>query len=158
MLEIVQIQFYDIGLACGFASPANDYPHESINLNDLLDTNPKETFMINDENICEPIDMNDALNSNPNSTFLIKANGDSMKDAGILSGNYVVVDRSKGYYDGCIAVCVLNNAFTIKKVYMQGGNTKLVAANKDFEDIVLGEGDNLLIWGLVTWALNKTIR
>ncbi|MGQ2984847.1 LexA family protein [Flavobacterium sp.] len=152
------ITYFDQSVACGFASPANDYPHESINLNDLLNIDPNETFMITEDNVCKPVDMNDALNSNPHATFLIRANGDSMKDAGILNGNYVVVDRSKGYYPGCIAVCVFNNGFTIKRVYMENGITKLVSANKDFDDVILSEGDNLIIWGLVTWALNKMIK
>lgn len=154
----ILIPFFDEGIPCGFASPANDYPHESINLNDLLNTDPKETFMITEENICKPVDINEALNNNPNATFLVKAKGDSMKDIGIINGNYVVVDRSKGYYPGCVAVCVLNNSFTIKQVYKEDGQTRLVSANKDFDDIILGEGDHLRIWGLVTWALNKTIR
>ena len=158
MSNTISILFFDEGVPCGFASPANDYPHDSINLNDLLNTDPNETFMITMENECLAVDMNEALNTNPHATFLVKAMGDSMKDAGILNGNYVVVDRSKGYYPGCIAVCILNDAFTIKHVYIEDGQTKLISANKDFDDIILGEGDDLRIWGLVTWALNKTIR
>lgn len=150
MSDRIRILFFVEGVPCGFASSANDYPHDSINLNDLLNADPNETFMITMENECLAVDMNEALNTNPNANFLVKAMGDSMKDAGILNGNYVVVDCSKGYYPRCIAVCILNDAFTIKHVYMEKGQTRLVAANKDFADIILGEGDDLRILGLVT--------
>jgi DNA polymerase V len=149
------IHYFNSGIPCGFASPANDYPHDSISINDLLDTDPDTTYIATDEGKCRLIDVNDLLITNPDATFIIRAQGRSMEGSGIFDGNYLVIDRSKGYYPGCAALCYFNNQFTIKHVYMEGGQTRLVSANPDFQDIILGAGDELILWGIVAWSLNK---
>ncbi len=57
--------------SCGFPSPADDYASEEFNLND---------FFVR----------------KPHTTFVIEADGDSMIDAGISSGDILLVDSSKG--------------------------------------------------------------
>lgn len=119
---------FDTAVACGFASPAQDYVHD-------------------------PIDMNDLLIDNPDATFIVKSIGNSMTGAGIHPGDYLVIDRGREYFPGCIALCCVNSDFTVKYAYAEQGILR--SANKRFKDIVLSEGDTLHIWGLVTYCLKK---
>lgn len=124
------IAMFREAVQCGFASPANDFPHD-------------------------PIDMNDLLIENAESTFIVKATGLSMTGDGIFPGNYLIIDRGRPYYPNGIAMCFLNNEFTIKRVNMENNQTRLRSSNSAYPDLILSEGDELIVWGMVTWSLNK---
>jgi DNA polymerase V len=47
-------------------------------------------------------------------------------------------------------VALVDNELTCKTLLKRGGVVKLQAANPDFADIVIQEGQSLTVWGVVT--------
>lgn len=101
------------------------------------------------------IDLNDHLIRNKEATFIFKVKGNSMVDAGIYEGDALVVDRSIEARHGNIVLVVLNNEFTIKRLYRRGGVVKLIPENKLYPPIFLKDAEELIIWGVVTYNLHK---
>ena len=59
-------------------------------------------------------DLHDFLIDNKAATFLMRVDGDSMRDAGILDGDLLVVDRSAKPDNGCVVVVAVNGEYTVK--------------------------------------------
>lgn len=112
----------------GFPSPAEDYVEASLDLNEMLAPNPE-------------------------ATFLVRARGDSMTGAGIGDGDVLVVDRSLEPTHGRIVVAVVDGEFTVKRLYRRNGAVILEAAHPDHAPIRLHEGQELIVWGVVTRVL-----
>lgn len=113
---------------CGFPSPAEDHTQKRLDLNELLIHQPDETFFM-------------------------RVRGASMRDAGIDDGDYVVIDRSLEAKHGNIVLAVIDGEFTIKRLFRRVGQVKLQAANPIFADIEFRDGQELIVWGGVTWTL-----
>lgn len=120
----------DGAICAGFPSPADDYLETQINLNA-------------------------ELIRNPDATFVVRVQGDSMSGDGIEDGDVLIVDRSVKPKDGSVAVCYLNNAFTVKRMEKKGKSIRLLSANPAFAPIDIQEGDELTIWGVVTYVIKK---
>ena len=103
------------------------------------------------------IDLNDQLVRNKAATFLFKVKGDSMIGAGIYANDMLVVDRSIEPKHNNIVLAVLNNEFTVKRFYRRGGVVKLIAENLIYPPIVIKEGDDFSVWGVVTYNLHKLL-
>lgn len=86
----------------------------------------------------------------PNSTFIVRVAGDSMTGAGIFDGDLVVVDRALLPIDGDVVIAVLDNELTLKRLRYNGQQTYLQAENPEYPDFHLQEGEELVIWGVVT--------
>lgn len=122
-----------VTVQCGFPSPAEDYAQQRLDLNQLL------------------IHQADA-------TFFMRVRGPSMRDAGIEDGDFVVIDRSIQAKHGDIVVAVVDGEFTIKRLHQKKGRTALIAANPTFPCIDLKDGQELVVWGVVTWTLRRHIH
>jgi DNA polymerase V len=81
--------------------------------------------------------------------------GDSMVGADIYEGDALVIDRSIEAKHNNIVLAVLNNEFTVKRLYKRGGVVKLVAENNSYPPIVVKSGEELSVWGVVTYNLHK---
>jgi len=103
------------------------------------------------------IDLNEHLIRNQEATYVFRVQGDSMTGIGIYEGDELLVDRSIDARHGHIVLAVLNNEFTVKRLYRRGGVVKLLAENPHYPPIVLKEGQELLIWGVVTHNLHKLL-
>ncbi len=103
------------------------------------------------------IDLNEHLIRNKEATFIFKVKGDSMIGAGIYEGDALVIDRSIEAKHGNIVLAVLNNEFTVKRLYRRGGVVKLVAENNLYPPIVVKSGEELTVWGVVTYNLHKLL-
>lgn len=101
------------------------------------------------------IDLNEKLIRNKEATYLFRVKGDSMTGAGIYEGDALLVDRSIDPKHNNIVLAVLNNEFTVKRLYKRGGMVKLVAENPLYPAIVIKEADDLTVWGVVTFNLHK---
>ena len=107
----------------GFPSPAEDLP-------------------------CEQLDLNQRLIRNPLSSYFMRVSGDSMIDAGIFDGSFVVVDRSVEPEHGHIVVAYVDNDLTIKYLHSKSGRIRLVAANQSFLPIIPKDGTTIQIFGV----------
>ena len=97
----------------------------------------------------ERIDLMHQLVKHPQATFMLRVAGHSMRDAGILDGAVVLVDRAIKPENGHIVVAVVDGDFTCKTLHMGRNSLRLVSANPDFADIVPKEGQSIEVWGVV---------
>jgi DNA polymerase V len=107
-----------------------------------------------DDHLEDPLDLNQYLVKHPAATFFARAGGRSMTGDGIHHGDLLVVDRSLEPRDGRIVVAVVNGEMTLKKLKIEDGRVWLMPANPDYAPIKLGEGMELMIWGVVTHVIH----
>lgn len=90
-----------------------------------------------DEDDFEVLTIDDYLVPDPNRTFLARVKGDSMRDAGLLDGDMVVVQKNAPTRAGDIVVAVVDGQVTVKHLRHQlDGRFYLQAANPAFADIL----------------------
>ena len=87
----------------------------------------------------EEIDLVDVLvpkGDKANSTFALKVDGDSMRDEGILDGDYVLIERTQVAQNGDRIVALLpDGSTTLKTFYKEDDHIRLQPANPQFEAI-----------------------
>ena len=128
----VNIPFFDIRVVAGFPVP--------------LDNDEKS----------QDIDLIRMLCPHPEASYLIRVNGDSMIDAGVLSGDIVIVDKSnRNPSPREIAMCELNGEYTLKHFRVEDGQGWLVPANPDYPRIRISPEDDFSVWGTVTFIIHK---
>ncbi len=123
---------YACRVAAGFPSPADEYLEGTLNLHDLLVRNPP-------------------------ATFFVRASGDSMTGAGIFSGDLLVVDRSEPPLHGRIVIAVVDGELTVKRLYHKHGTLRLDAENPAYPPILLRDGQELRVWGVVTSVIRSVL-
>ncbi len=89
-------------------------------------------------------------------TFVLKVKGDSMVGDGILSGDYVVVERSNYPKNGDIIVALLDNAYaTLKRFYREQTRIRLQPANGKYKPIYVKD---LIVQGIVRGVIRNYQR
>lgn len=78
--------------------------------------------------------------------FALRVKGESMKNAGILSGDLVIVRPQKTAENGEIVVALLEDEATVKRFSKKNGHIYLLPENEAFAPIL---GDEAVILGLV---------
>ena len=116
-------------VSAGFPSPADDYVEGHLDLHELTG----------------------ALSP---SCYWMRAEGESMVGAGILSGDLLLVDRAVEPASGDVVVAAVDGELTVKRFLRQGKRTALLAANPAYPAIELAEGQELVVWGVVTFVLH----
>lgn len=116
----------------GFPSPAEDYIEKKLDINELVV-------------------------QHPSATFFVRVEGDSMQDAGIHSGDILVVDRSLEAKNGKVVIAVLNGEFTVKRLKVDSEGIYLVPENPRFPAIKVGEESECTIWGVVSYVIHKAL-
>lgn len=117
-------------LAAGFPSPADDY-------------------------IEGRLDLNRHLIKHPAATFFVRVSGDSMIDAGIHSGDLLVVDRSLDAVDGNVIVAALDGELTVKRLSKRGEILRLLPANTVYQPIEILTHQTFEIFGVVTNVIHS---
>jgi len=128
--ESLWVQAARASVPAGFASPAEDHQ-------------------------VDRIDLMRQLVKHPQATFFIRISGDSMRDAGILDGSVVLVDRAIKPAHGQIVLAVIDGDFTCKRLYLRAGRMKLRAENPTYPDIVPRDGQTVEIWGVVVATIHQ---
>jgi repressor LexA len=67
--------------------------------------------------------------------FILRVKGDSMKDAGILAGDYVVVRSEEDAPDGDIVVALVGEEATVKRLYREADGVRLQPENRSYKPI-----------------------
>jgi repressor LexA len=67
--------------------------------------------------------------------FILRVRGDSMKDAGILEGDFVVVRSGEDADNGEIVVALVDDEATVKRFFRENGRIRLQPANKAYKPI-----------------------
>ena len=68
-------------------------------------------------------------------TYMVEVQGELMKDAGILDGDLILVERGRKAIRGEIVLALVDNEYTLKYLDMEKGKPVLVPANKKFRKI-----------------------
>ncbi len=84
--------------------------------------------------------------------FALRVRGYSMKDAGILPGDLVVVRRQPTAVQGEIVVALLGEEATVKRLKLEKGQVWLMPENEEFDPI---DGTEAQILGKVTAVIRQ---
>lgn len=117
-------------VSAGFPSPAEDYLENHLDLNRYL------------------IDQ-------PAATFFVRVTGDSMQDAGIFSGDLLIVDRSKNPVNQSIVLAIVNGEFTVKRLLINGDHISLKPENPRYSILQVTPEMELEIWGVVKHVIHS---
>lgn len=120
---------YASTVRAGFPSPADDY-------------------------IEDRLDLNHYLIKHPAASFFVTASGDSMRNAGIHSGDLLIVDKSIQAEHGSIVIAALNGELTVKRLSRAHEQVRLMPENEEFAPIDISNEDELVIWGVVTYVIH----
>ena len=118
-------------VSAGFPSPATDYMENKLDLNEYLIKHPA-------------------------ATFIVKAKGTSMSDAGILSGDLLIIDRSITPKSNDIVIASIFGDLTVKKLQKKENLLFLLSANSDYPSIQVKEEMECFIWGVVTYIIHES--
>ena len=77
--------------------------------------------------------------------FILRANGESMIDAGIETGDLVVIRKQACAEDGQIVVALVEDEATLKRLYRDKGKVRLHPENRAMDDIIV---DDCIIQGV----------
>ena len=101
------------------------------------------------------IDLNEQLIRNKPATFFFRMNSDAMIEAGIHSGDVLIVDRSIKASSGKIIVAILNGELLVRRVQLNIKGVTLIAENKKYGNIQVEEFSNYAAWGVVVYAIHQ---
>lgn len=82
-------------------------------------------------------------------TFILRVKGDSMVEAGILDGDYVVVRQQRTAVNGDIVVAMINEEATVKRFFEEGDRIRLQPENAALEPIYADEHVDFAVLGKV---------
>ena len=77
---------------------------------------------------------------------MLKVKGDSMVNAGILNGDYVLVQKQETANNGDMVVALVDDSATVKTFYKEDDHYRLQPQNSSMEPIIV---DNVEIIGKV---------
>jgi len=126
----IELKSFNAGVHAGFPSPAADTGYRRI-------------------------DLTAELVPRPESSFQFQVKGDSMTGVGVYDSDRIVVDKSIEPQHNHIVLAVIDGEFTVKRLYKRGGVIRLLAENPAYPPIELKDGQELIIWGVVTYNLRK---
>ena len=125
------LPLYLAPVSAGFPSPAEDYLDRALDLNELLI-------------------------SNPAATFYVRASGDSMRDAGIQTGDLLIVDRAIEPRPGKIVIAAVDGELTVKRLRTKDGRLYLAPENPAYPCLEVSPEASFEIWGVVTCVIHRT--
>jgi len=121
---------YAFRVPAGFPSPAADHLEQALSLDELF--NLRAPHM-----------------------YLVRIDGDSMQGAGIFDGDLVIVDRALEARHGHIVIAAVNGEPLCKRLQLAGSQVVLCSENPRFPPRYILEGDELSIWGVVTFSVRS---
>ena len=95
------------------------------------------------------LDFNSYLGTGKPSVYALRASGLSMIGAGILPDDILIVDRA-------IVVACIDGEFTLKRLLLDG-QAALHAENGSYPDMLFGNLQELVIFGVVTGIVRKIL-
>ncbi len=130
--NLVKLPLFLESVSAGFPSPADDYLERRL-------------------------DLNEHLIKNPASTFFVRVNGDSMINAGIHTGDILVVDRSLDPKHNNIVIAVIDGDLTVKRLSIDKTKISLLPENPKYPKIEITTEMNFEVWGVVRSVIHSVI-
>ncbi len=125
----LDIQLFSDAVTAGFPSPATDYCERKLDLNELCIQHPA-------------------------ATYFVRAQGDSMIEAGIFPGDVLVVDRSITAAHGDIVIVSVNGELTVKQLETRP-RMRLVPMNSQYQPIDVPDDADLEVFGVATTVIHS---
>ena len=126
-IKHLKLPFFE-GMDAGYPSPAGDYQHESL-------------------------DLNDKFVQHPEASYFVRVSGESMTGLGIYDGDICLVDRLEEPRDGSIVVAFVLGGLTVKTIDMSTrdqGYLRLIPHNPEFKPFIIDANDQFILQGKVT--------
>ena len=86
--------------------------------------------------------------------FAVKVQGESMRDAGILDGDILIAQKTDSVKVGEVIIALLDDAVTVKYIYLTKGQWELRPANPEFKSRFVPL-DDLKVQGSVIGLVRK---
>jgi repressor LexA len=90
--------------------------------------------IVAEENVEEYIEIPDVIGGE-DGDYILQVRGESMKEAGIFEGDYVVVRPAEAADDGTIVVALIEDEATVKRFYRESDHIRLQPENEAMEPI-----------------------
>lgn len=74
-----------------------------------------------------------------NQTFLLQVKGESMINAGILNGDYILVEQTPSASNGEVVVALVEDGATVKRFFKENGHYRLQPENDTMDPIIVDE-------------------
>ncbi len=108
------------------------------------------------ENLEGTLAVDKIIVKNPNNVFALRVKGDSMVNAGIFSGDFVLVRQQPNANQGEIVVALVEDEATVKRFYKENNQIRLQPENENMSPIIVNPKDkNIRIIGKVEGVIRK---
>lgn len=125
----VELPFFAMAVPAGYPSPVDGETPTKLNL---------INFLI----------------KHPDKTFFATVDGDSMEEAGIYSGDLLVVDRAIEAHSGSVIVAFIDGEFAVKRFSRRNGHLYLISENNKYPPRQI-QDDGFEVWGVVSHVIHK---
>lgn len=78
-----------------------------------------------------------------------------MKNAGIHSGDLLIVDKSIEAIHGHIVIAAVDGELTVKRLSRLHNRVQLLPENDSYQPIDITEDQDIVIWGVVTYVIHQ---
>jgi DNA polymerase V len=130
--EPLDLPYFMQSVSAGFPSPAEDYVEGNL-------------------------DLNNHLIKNPASTFFVRVAGDSMVNAGIFSGDILIVDRSLIPKHNNVIIAIVDNELTVKRLLLEGDDIILAPENNEYNSLKITGDISFSVWGVVRNVIHSLL-
>lgn len=89
--------------------------------------------------------------------FFLRVKGDSMKDIGIIENDLVGVKKASTAENGSVVVARLEEEVTLKRFVQENGKIKLVAENKNYNDILIDQNSGFSLEGIAVGVVREDV-
>jgi DNA polymerase V len=121
-----------------------------------VDTTKAGGFAAAHDNAQREIDLNVQLVRNKPATFFLRVSGDAMVNAGIFSGDILIVDRSLKAASGKIVVAVLNGEMLVRRLEKTFNRVRLIPETDRLSPIEVDPSScEFTVWGIVTYTIHS---
>ncbi len=100
------------------------------------------TPILAEENIEDQLDVPAVIGADAGD-YALRIRGDSMRDVGILEGDYVVVHPSDDADNGQIVVAMIEDEATVKRFFREGDSVRLQPENPAYQPIISRDAEIL---------------
>ena len=101
------------------------------------------------------VDLNEQLVRNKAATFYLRVSGEAMINAGIFSGDILIVDRSLKPASGKIVVAVLNGEMLVRRLEKTFNRIRLIPETDRLSPIEVDTSScEFTVWGIVTYVIH----
>ena len=89
--------------------------------------------------------------------FFLRVKGDSMKDIGIIENDLVGVKKASTAENGSVVVARLEDEVTLKRFVQENGKIKLVAENKNYDEILIDQNSGFSLEGIAVGVVREDV-